>query len=93
VKYILVVGQQSPEQLAETRKALELVQSLEREKQQLQFQCEEFKLKINQAKASQDMEKELILKLLQLNHPIKAVDQLSWLLGNGMFEAAIVVIK
>ena len=58
-KCLQFIGQQqSPEQLVEARKALELVQSLEREKQKLQFQRDQHKLNMEQAKASHDMEKE-----------------------------------
>ncbi len=59
--FVVVVntGQQTAEQLAELKKALESVQSLEREKQLLEFQAEQFKLNTKQAKAAKDMEKEI----------------------------------
>ena len=51
-------GQQTPEQLKHARKVLENVQLLERQKQKLQFQLQQFDLSMQQAKATHAMEQE-----------------------------------
>ena len=57
--YLLnLIAQQSAGQLVEARKLLESAQSLERNKQQLQFQHQQLLLKLQQAKEAQAMEQE-----------------------------------
>lgn len=52
------LAQLTPEQHMQARKILETVQTLERQKQVLQFQQQQFALNLQQAMAAQAMEKQ-----------------------------------